>query len=160
MARRQSTGEIRVVAVAEIADRTAPTVTEIGAGTVLTDAMTRGGLSTPSSGNTVDTADLASTLNKQARGTHGGDTISVTCHRDSEAAKDGAWDLLTNTYDGHLVIRRFGGSGTAIASADVVEVWPISVTSRAMADAGDESQRFTAQMAVTDDVEYEAVVAV
>lgn len=160
MARRQATGEIRVSAVPSIANKAAPTVAELDAGTVLTEAMTRGGLSTPDSGDTIDASDLASRQNKTSRGNRGGDTASITCHRDSEAAADGAWDTLHPDYDGNLVIRRFGGSDVGWAAGDSVEVWPVEVISRAMADAGDETQRFTANLSIPGQVEYEAVVAV
>lgn len=161
MARRQSTEEIKVSAVPEIADTTAPTVTEIDAGVELQGAMTRDGMTTPDSGNTVDASDLADLQNKTARGSRGGDTLTITAHRDSDSAEDEAWDTLSPDYDGFIVIRRFGGSDTAFADTDVVEVWPISVISREMAGlSGDQTQRFTANCAVTEAVEYDAAVAV
>lgn len=160
MARKQSIEEIRVSAVDTIADVTAPTVAELDAGTLLQDAMTRDGLTTPDSGNTVDASDVSNLQNKTARGTRGGDSLSITAHRDSDSASDGAWDTLSNDYDGYIVIRRFGGSSTAWASGDVVEVWPIEVISREMAAiATDQTQRFTSQCAVTDAVTYDATVA-
>lgn len=160
MARKQSIEEIRVSAVDTIADPTAPTVAELDAGTLLQQAMTRDGLNTPDSGNTVDASDVANLQDKTARGTRGGDTLSITAHRDSEAASDGAWDTLSTDYDGYIVIRRFGGSDTAWASGDTVEVWPIEVISREMASIStNQTQRFTASCAVTDAVEYDASVA-
>lgn len=160
MARAQSVGELRASAVPSIADTSAPTTTELDAGVLLTDMMLRDGLTTPDSGNTVDASDMSSRQNKTTRGTRGGDTVAITAHRDSETAADEAYDTLHNDFDGFLVIRRFGGSDTAYAADDTVEVWPIEVISREMAaTSGDQTQRFTANCAVTDEVVYDAAVA-
>lgn len=163
MARKQSIGEFRVTVIsgtAGIADPTAPTVTELGTGVHATVYLTRDGLSTPMSANTVDLSDAANLQNKLGRGTRGGDTWSLTAHRDDNTALDELYTLLNPDFDGWLVIRRFGGTDTAYAAGDVVEVAPIEVISRPMADiSADTSQRFTAQMAVTGAVEEEAVVA-
>lgn len=162
MARRQSVGEIRVTVVpgvGGIADPTAPTLTELSAGVEAIVHMTRDGLSTPMSGNTVDASDASSRQNKQARGTRGGDTWSITAHRDSEPAIDELYGLLHPDFDGWVVIRRFGGSAAAFAAGDRVEVAPIEVITRPMADmAENQTQRFTAELAVTDEVVEDATV--
>lgn len=158
MARRGSTEVIRVAYVATIADTSAPTVAELTAGVNLTPFMLRNGLSTPQTGSTVDTSDAASRQNTQAAGTYGGDNWSYRGYRDD--GTDTAWDTLEPGTEGFLVIRRFGGSDAAFAAADKVEVAPIEVVSRSMNDTADnESQNFTASLAVTGQVKTDAVVA-
>lgn len=165
MARRQSVSEIRVDVVPSIQDPNAPTVTELNAGVPLTGLMTRDGLTTPDSGRTVDASDLAELQDKTQRGSRGGDSLTITAHRDSDSQADAAWEALDVDVDAFVVIRRFGGSSTpwsggdGESDGDVVEVWPISVISREMAGtSGDQTQRFTATCAVTGQVVYDAEV--
>lgn len=167
MSRQQSTGVLRLSFVPSVANKSAPTVAELTAGTDLTPYVKRDGLTTPKSGNTISLADVSSPFNKTGAGTYGGDAITLKCYRDSVSGSDTAWSTLvplsaaapTGT-EGFLVVRRFGGSGVAFAAADKVEVWPVSVISREMdAIAENEAQSFTAMLAVTDEPDDGAVVA-
>lgn len=167
MSRQQSTGVLRAWFVPSVANKSAPTTTEIGAGTDLTLFMKRDGLTTPKSGNTANIADVSSPFNKTAPGTFGGDAVTLKLYRDSVGGSDTAWTTLVplssaapNGTAGYLVIRRFGGASVAIASSQKVEVWPVSVISREMdAIAENEAQSFTAMLAVTDEPDDGAVVA-
>ncbi|MEV4437483.1 hypothetical protein AB0K09_00450 [Streptomyces sp. NPDC049577] len=173
MARYGSTGKIAIVFAPAVADTAAPTVAEITAGTNLSDYITRDGLKTPSSGNTIDASDIGSRFNKTAAGTYGGDAAEITAHRGSKGGGSGddkAWTTLTQDTVGFLVIGRPGlgqnattGIGTKAGPAtagDRVEVYPVTVISRAMADTGDnETAKFTASMAITGEPAQDAVVA-
>lgn len=138
--------------------------------TNLSDYVTRDGLKTPSSGNTIDASDIGSRFNKTAPGTYGGDAAEITAHRDSKSASDKAWTTLTQDTTGFLIVARSGlgqnattGIGTKAGPAtagDRVEVLPITVIARAMADTGDnETAKFTASLAITGEPAQDAVVA-
>lgn len=164
MARQLSTGNIRVVFAPSVANMAAPTTAEINAGIDLTPQMRRDGLQTPMAGNTVDTSDASSKYNKTGVGTFGGDAWSYTGYRDS--ATDTAWlalpgpsSSLPDGTAGYLIIRRFGGSGTAWAASQKVEVAQVNVTSRANDNIGDTPYTFTATFAVTAEPNLSAVVA-
>lgn len=160
MSRYGSTGVIQLHYVPSIADKTAPTTTEIDAGTDLSGFLLRDGLSTPLPGSTMDTADVSSDYSKTGRGSFGAEPISVTLHRDDAA--DTAWDTLPRATTGFLVVARQGGSGAGgdLAAGDPVEVWDIDVISREPVDIADnQTQRFVATCAVPDTPELDAVVA-
>lgn len=161
MARRGSTGEIRVMYVPSIANKAAPTATEVGAGTNLTPDMLRDGLDTPLSAQTLDAGDAADKYNATVPDTYGGDPVTYTGHRHAKDTDDDsvAWSTLVRGTGGYIVVRRNGGSDVAIAANDVVEVWPIEVISRAPSTIGSQTQRFTATCAVPSTPELDAVVA-
>lgn len=151
MARKGFTGEGRVWYVPTIANKSAPTTTEINAGTELTPFMRRDGLQTPVSGTTIDASDVSSLQNKNLPGSFGGDNVTLQLYRDDTT--DTAWTTLARGASGYIVVRRFGGSSVAAASAQKVEVYPGSVISREPSQSGDnEAQRFTALWAVSDTV--------
>jgi len=151
MARKGFTGEGRVWFVPTVANTAAPTTTEITAGTELTPFMRRDGLQTPVSGTTIDASDIANLQNKNLPGSYGGDSLTLQLYRDDSA--DTAWTTLTRGASGYIIVRRFGGSTTAAASANKVEVYPGSVISREPSQSGDnEAQRFTVTWAVSGTV--------
>ncbi|MER8083847.1 hypothetical protein ABTZ57_01460 [Streptomyces sp. NPDC094048] len=169
MPRYGTTGRIGIVFAPTVADPSKPTAAEIAAGTNLSDHVTRDGLKTPSSGNTIDAADIGSRFNKTAPGTYGGDAAEITAHRDSQGADDLAWNTLEKDAIGFLIVARAGfsqdattglGSKSGVAKAgDRVEVLPVTVISRAMNDTGDnETSKFTASLAITGEPEQDAVV--
>lgn len=157
MARKNSTGVLELHWAPTIADVTAPTVTEIGAGVELTAWLTRDGLTTPQEGSTADAGDVSSRYNKTVSGSYGGQPLVMKFHRDSVAANDDAWDTLPRGTGGYIVINRFG---VTIAAAAVVEVWPIDVISREMLPIADnETQKFQVTAAVPSEPADDAVVA-
>lgn len=162
MARRQSTGEIRVWWVTDpLFDPAAPSVALLtGANAVdLTPYMRRDGLNTPQAGTTADAADASSRFNKTAPGTFGGDAATYQGYRDSDPTQDVAWDSLPRDEAGALVVRRFGGSKTAPAAGDVVEIYEGTVISREPAPTGDnEMQRFTATISLEEDPVMDGVL--
>lgn len=171
MARIQFTGTGSVLFVTAVADKDAPTTTELGGSAVkLTPYLTRDGLKTPATGNTIDLSDASSLFNKTGPGSYGGDAAELTCFRDTKSANDLAWTTLAQGTSGFLVVARFGwaqdttsgkgtNSGTPTA-ADRCEVYPVTVISRAMSDTADnEASKFTVNLAITDEPAFDAVVA-
>jgi len=173
MARVQFTGQgslLWVEGATGIADAEAPTATELAAGVDLTDLLTRDGLSTPNTGNTIDLSDAGSLFNKTGRGSHGGDAGSLTFYRDSLAANDKAWTALEDGAIGFFVVARFGwkqdtttGLGTKTdtpTAADRCEVYPSTIISRAMNDTADnEASKFVVSVGFTDEPQLDATVA-
>ncbi|WP_333770945.1 phage tail tube protein [Streptomyces sp. IBSBF 2435] len=170
MPRYGTTGNIAVRFAPTVVDMAAPTAAEVTAGVNLTNHMTRDGLKTPSTGNTIDAADAGSRFNATAPGTYGGDAAEYTGHRDSKTANDLAWTTLEAGTAGFLIVARAGfhqnattGLGSpdgAPTAADRCEVYPVTVISRAPSDTGDnETAKFTAQMAITGEPVQDAVVA-
>jgi hypothetical protein len=156
--------------VTAVAAKAAPTVTELTGGTDLTGFLTRDGLKTPATGNTVDISDASSLFNSTAPGSYGGDAAELTCYRDTLAANDTAWTALARGTTGFLVVARNGfgqdtdtGQGTnsgTPATGDRCEVYPVTVISRAMADTADnEASKFVVSLAITQEPADSAVVA-
>ncbi|MGH3448676.1 MAG: hypothetical protein ACRDP4_13740 [Nocardioidaceae bacterium] len=173
MARVQFTGQgsVKFITGADgVADVSAPTASELAAGVDITKFLTRDGLKTPNTGNTIDLSDASSLFNKTGRGSHGGDAAELTCYRDSASDTDDAWTTFVEGTIGFLVPARFGwaqdattGLGTADGdptAADRCEVYPVTVISRAVADTADnEATKFVVTLAITDEPALSAVVA-
>lgn len=160
MSRQGSTEVIKVQFAPTVANKAAPTVAELTAGTDLTPFLTRDGLDTPLEGSTIDTAGANSRYNSTGAGTYGGQPITLKMFRDSVAADDDAWSALPFGTTGYLVVRRFGGSSTAFAASQVVEVWPIEVVTRKpLPIADNEAQKFEVSCAVPTPPEMDATVA-
>jgi hypothetical protein len=164
MSRSASTGVLALRFVPSVANKAAPTVAEINAGTDLTPYLTRDGLSTPQEGSTIDIADVSSRFNKTASGSYGGQPAKLKLLRNTVSGSDAAWTALPRGTAGFYVVRRFGGATGASTDAYVagqrVEVWPVEVLSRAMMDIADnEAQKFEVIAAVTDTPNDDAVVA-
>lgn len=137
--------------VPAIANTSAPTATELNAGTRLTDYMT-GGFSADFAGNLVDAGTLASAFNTTVAGTYGGGTNTLTGILRDNAA-DTAWNALPRGTAGFLVTQAGVSTGTAWASGDIVDgIFAAEVTSRHYPD-------LTRDALVTFDVDY-AITAV
>lgn len=108
----------------------APTATQVNTGTDITKFLRRDGLTTPSSGNVMDTSDASSRQNSTDLGTFGGDKGSLKLYRDSIAANDTAWPLFKGGNRGFLVVLRFGTAGASPAAADRAEVYQVAVVTR------------------------------
>ena len=155
--------------VDSVASKTAPTVAELSDGTDLTGFLTRDGLKTPATGNTVDISDASSLFNSTAPGSYGGDAAELTCYRDTLDTNDTAWNALPRGTTGYLVVARAGwaqSETTGIGSndgtptdGDRCEVYPVTVISRAMADTADnEASKFTVSLAITQEPADDAAV--
>lgn len=170
MSRYGTSGQLGLYFVPTIADIEAPTVTEIAAGVDLQGFVTRDGIKTPASGNTVDSSVVGSAFTSTVPGTYGGDAASLTCHRDSKGTDDTAWSTFPQGTQGFLVVARSGwhqsvttGLGDPQGTptvADRVEVYPVAVLTRAMADtAENQTSRFDVQLPITAPPALDAVVA-
>lgn len=160
MARKQFTGEGRVDFVPTIADPSAPTVAELAAGTPLTGQLTGDGIpNIPLEGSTIDISDGASKFNKTAPGTFGGQQIEMMLYRDSETGSETAYTALPRDTAGFIVIRRYGGSTTAFAAADVVEVAQGTVITREnQKPARNEPEKYRVQFTIEAEPQQDAVV--
>lgn len=158
MARIIADGEVRihwVPGAAAITDPAAPTTVQLGTGQDVTPFFSS--FDTPLDGEAVPAADLSSAYNSTVAGTFGGN-IAVESYR--ESVTDTAWGLWPRGTEGFFVIRRFGGSGVAIAAADEVEVYKVRIITRSPATLDRGSvQMFTIEAAVQEEPELEAVVA-
>jgi hypothetical protein len=159
MARFIPDGFLRLAFVETIADRTAPTLSEINAGTEASGFLRA--MSTPLEGSIVDISDVLSRFNKTASGTYGGQEVTFEFYRDNVQANDTIWNLLQRGTATHAVICRRGGSGTdgAIDAGDHVDVWKIEVITRNPADyARNEPTGFTVSCAVPEEPDEDVVV--
>lgn len=166
MARLTPDGVSKIHFLPAVAVQTAPTLTEIAAGTELTPFITPAGLDTPDEGQEADASDLSSARDKSVPSTISGNPQGEFYRQGDPAgggpSSDDAWEALPRLTEGFLVIARFGGSGSdfAIAAGDEVEVWPVRVSNRNNTRmARGEVLRFSANFALTDDPEYASVVA-
>ena len=148
-------GQTKAWYVPTIADISAPTVAEMGAGVELSDALTADGLSPNHTENVVST-DMLSGFIKQSIGTEGV-TFNLRFLRDADGT-DAVWDIFdTRGKAGYLVISNEGGTGAAL---DVVEVYPAEFGRRKRVATGANShQAFTVLCTVKSDYDDDAVVA-
>jgi hypothetical protein len=172
MPRYGTSGQLGIRFCPTVVDPTAPTVAEVTAGTDLSGYVTRDGVKTPASGNTLDASAIGSAFNATAPGTYGGDAGTLTCQRGSKGGTTGddkAWSSLARGTIGFLVVARTGfgqdattGLGTPAGTpttADRVEVYPVTVISRAMSDTADnQTSRFEASLAFTADPAMDAAI--
>ncbi len=163
MARLTPDTYTKVHIVNAISSESAPTIGEITAGTEVTPFLTPAGLDTPEEGTTADTSSIASARDTSVPATVGGE-VSGEFYRDdgTGSTSDDAWDAMARLQATHIVISRFGGSGSnnAIIATDVVEVWPVKVSSRSNARiTRGEALRFVAQFAIEGEPTLTATVA-
>jgi hypothetical protein len=132
-----------------------PTVAEIGTdGVELTDFLVT--LDASTTGNTVPTPSFASLFETSISGTVTA-TFTAEFYRDDE--DDLAWETLPRATDGFFVVSRFGFAGDDPVADDLVEVWPVRITSRSpMALTNNEVQRFGVEAAIPQEPNEDAVV--
>lgn len=149
-------GNLEAYYVPAIADKTAPTVAEMTAGTRLTPSLTADGVQPNHTENTVST-DMLSGFIKQSIGTEGV-TFNLRMLRDFETSTDTVYDLFDERgKDGFLVLSDTGAGQTA---GDVVEVYPAQFGRRKRAQSGANAHNaFTVMCTVDDDFDDDAVVA-
>lgn len=135
----------------------APTAAQVAAATELTDFIIS--LTAAAQGNTVPTPRLKRLFETSIPGTSSAQFTSEMYRDDTT---DTAWDMLPRDTAGVFYISRFGGTGTGKLpiATDVVEVWPVRVTSRAAgAMTSNTAQTFTLTCAVPEEPVEDAVVA-
>lgn len=140
-----------------VASLAAPTAAEITAAVDLTGLCIS--LNASARGNTVPTPSFDTLFETSVAGTSAA-TFDADFYRDDTA--DTAWTTLTRGTQGFFVISRFGGSGTKNKpiAADKVEVWPVMVVSRTMANMSSNTvMTFTVSCAVNVEPAEDATVA-
>jgi hypothetical protein len=148
MAKYIAAEKVEVWAVPTITTVTAPTATQLNAGTRLTTFI-RGGVSIDFASNLVDSATLESAFNSTSPGTYGGGLNSLNGVLRDNAA-DTAWNALPRDTSGYLVVQLGTATGTAWASGDVVDIYPWQVVSRNIGDlARDQLVTFDVGFAIT-----------
>lgn len=152
--------QLHYIATDDLADPSQPTLAEItGDGVDLTGFMRS--LDTPLEGSTVDAATADSAYNSTVAGTYGGQPVSGEFVRDSVAANDTAWNTLPFRTQGYFIVARRGGTGTdgALAVGDLVDVFPIDVSSRNPVPYGrNELARFMMNAAVPTLPEFDVPI--
>ena len=131
---------------AAITNLAAPTVAAVAACINLTGYCIS--LNASARGNTVPTPSFDSLFETSTAGTSAA-TFDADFYRDDE--NDVAWETLPRGTRGVFVIARYGGSGAANLPilGDDVEIWPVMVTSRTMANMTSNTVlTFTASCAV------------
>ena len=150
-------GNTRVSFVPSIATISAPTTTELNAGTALESYITPAGLQIKASTATVDTSNLASTFTTQGVGRR---SFTITVEMKRQTPTDTAYNLLPYRTSGYLVVRRTKTSTTPWTSGDVIEVYPVTTGEPELAPpAANEVAKFTSSMMVTSDPSTRAVIA-
>jgi hypothetical protein len=143
----------------------APTVVSVSAPTAanITSAINLTGLTislnASSRGNTVPTPSFDSLFETSVTGTSAA-TFDADFYRDDTT--DTAWETLTRGSKGYFIISRFGGSGAngKPAAGDKVEVWPVEIVSRTMANMSSNTvMTFTVSCAVNVEPNEDATVA-
>lgn len=142
-----------------VANLSAPTKAEIDGAVDLTGLNVS--LTASATGNTVPTPALDSRFETSIDGTV---TAQFTAdfYRDDEG--DLAWVTLPRTTKGTFIISRFGGSSSTVKgmpdTGDVVEVYPVEVTTRAAAAlASNTAETFSLTCAVPVEPVEHAIVA-
>lgn len=144
-------------AAGSIANINAPTAAQIAAAVNLTSFVIS--LNASSRGNTVPTPAFNSLFETSTAGTSAA-TFDADFYRDD--VTDTAWTTLPRSTKGFFIISRFGGAGTnnLPIAADKVEVWPVMVTSRTMANMSSNTVlTFTVSCSVSTEPAEAATVA-
>lgn len=150
-------GNTRVSFVPSIATISAPTTTELNAGTALEPYIKPAGLQIKASTATVDTSSLASTFTTQGAGRR---SFAITVEMKRQTPTDTAYNLLPYKTSGFLAVRRTKTATTAWTSGDVIEVYPVTTGEPELAPpAANEVAKFTSSMMVTSDPSTRAVIA-
>ena len=157
MARQVSEGRTNVYWCTTVANKAAPTVAEITAGTSLAGFTSKDGLQVNINGNKVDSATLAETFDAQVAGSWGAD-VTLTMFRDN--ATDTAWNLSVYGTNGFLVIDRFRLAGVLPSAGNKVEVYPGQMLQPAPGNtAANEVVTFSLDIAITSQPNLSATVA-
>ena len=138
-----------------VADKSAPTAANVTAAVDLTGYLVS--LNASSRGNVVPTPSLDTLFETSISGTVQA-TFDADFYRDDD--DDLAWDTLPRSTEGFFIIQRVGGDGTPPAAGDLVEVWPVIVTSRTNANMTSNTvMSFTVSCSVPSEPDEEAVIA-
>lgn len=159
MADMLNDGNIKVTYVPSIANKSAPTVAELGAGTDLECLITADGLQPTVNEEVVSIPKLCETIVAEGpgRATH---QIVLTMVRKTESAEDVGWTTMLRGTEGFLVIRYGVAYDTAYASGDDVQVFPGKAGERRpQAPEANSATQFQSQWYVSAQPDLDGVVA-
>lgn len=140
---------------ATVASKSAPTAANITASIDLTALLIS--LNASSRGNTVPTPSLDTLFETSIPGTVQA-SFDADFYRDDVTGNDLAWTTLPRSTQGYFIIARTKPGDPIVA--DVVEVWPVIVVSRTMANStSNTALTFTVSCSVPEEPDEEAVVA-
>ena len=150
MAKYSPPGVSEVVFTETVSDYLSVTAAECNAATDLT-TFVRTLPNIPRTANLVDVATLDSRFEKRQVGTRGGDVLSMEILRDSTT--DTAYTTLVEDTAGYLIIARKGlATAGTFATADIVDVFPVTIASVADGNPGRNDPDFAVvEMAITSD---------
>lgn len=130
----------------------AVTAAEVTAAVELTGFTTS--LNASSQGNNVPTPNFSTLFETSILGTSQA-TFTADFYRDDDT--DTAWDTLPRKTEGFFIISRFGGKPST--AGDKCEVWPVRVTSRAMANMTNNTvETFTVTCAVPEEPDEDVTI--
>lgn len=158
MARYSIEGRSRLYHVPTIANKAAPTVAELNAGTDLTAFTPRDGFAPSLTQNVVDTSSLADSFDITEIGSEGG-SFTLTQYRDN--GTDTSWNLyVAGGIAGFLAWREGIVTATAWAVGQKVQVWPYSAHKPIpVQTAANEGRKFTVMLAIPAVPDRNATVA-
>ena len=150
MARYVPEGTMEIFLVPTVANTAAPTAAELNAGSAIHGQMI-GDLALPFAGSVTDAADMSSRFNKTATGDFGGSEGSFTIHKEQALADDTVFTALARDVTGYLAVavRGLAAAGTW-AIGDEVDLWPVTVLSREIQYARNQTTRAAVAVAITD----------
>lgn len=155
MGKVASEGKVKVHFLPTIANKTAPTVAEIAAGTHLTPKLPTTGPSVDWTQNKASIPMLDSGFVAEAVGTEGA-AVELTFVRDDVDGSDTLWNLFTRGLRGFILISRFG----APVAGSRVEVYPVEAHRPVpLTPAENEFQQGKVALAVHDEPDTKAIVA-
>ena len=154
-----SDGRTTVWLVPSIANIAAPTTTEINAGTNITDLLTPDGLSGfQASTDDVDNTSLGSTFNTALPGRVSFSNMALKFKW--QQGTDTQYNTLVWGYSTNVVVRRRVTKTTAIASSQLLQVYPVTCGERSIEDAAPNTlDMFTAPLKPSGQPNLASVVA-
>lgn len=147
MARFMRKGKTKVYFVPTIANKAAPTVAEITAGTALTGQIAEmNGFMF--SNSPIDTPDMSTAFVNKIPGEDSVDDSNIVFYEDDSS--DVLRTALAKGSNGHIVIFPKGTAGASPAAADKAEVWPVTIASNSRQYTADnEAAKFQVVFATT-----------
>ena len=136
------------VAAEGVTDITAPTATEVGAGTDYSSYIPKNGVSFPANRNMVPTGSIDRKFNSEYPGSEGG-TLEITFKVQNRDGDSAAWtEFAAGEVEGYWV---FGFEGSNATAADEVDVYHVVGHTPVRNNPGpDEEQKFTVMFGVQD----------
>jgi len=137
--------------VPTVSDTAAPTSTELNAGAAIHQQML-GDLELPFEGSVAEAGDMSSRFNKSVPGDYGGQAGSFSIHKEKLLADDTVYTALARDVTGYLAVAVRGlATADTWAIGDEVDLWPVTVLSRAIQYARNQTTRAAVQVSIDDD---------